>query len=226
MTQISLPTLSPVARILWILLVVLVGGYLLGRWLNQRRSKAIGEWLQSGVKVLGTQTSWKFPGGVSSSAEVTINNAIAPFREVVISYHLLTREIPFLWGVELLRGKRDTLVMRADLRANPRQEFEVVPLHGVLRRTLDQHPAEHPWRWAEMPSGLGMAARNQAGERIETGVRAFLDRFGGSVQRLSLRERSPNLVLFVRVPGVQGAPAKEFLQAVRRLVDQPEGKKG
>ncbi len=226
MTQISLPTLSPVARILWILLVVLVAGYLLGRWLNRRRSKAIGEWLQSGVRVLGTQTSWKFPGGVTSGAEVTIINAGAPFRQVEISYHLLTREIPFLWGVELLQGKRDTLAVRADLRAKPRQEFEVVPLRGPLRQTLDQHAGEHPWRWAEMSSGLGMATRAQAGDRIEAGVRAFLDRFGGSVQRLSLRERNPNLVLFVRVPGVQGAPAKEFLQAVRRLVDEPEGKKG
>jgi hypothetical protein len=224
--QISLPTLSPVARILWILLVVLVGGFLLGRWLNRRRSKAIGEWLQLGVGVLGAQTSWRFPGGVSSGAEVKISSAAGPFRQVEISYHLLTRELPFLWGWELLRGKRDTLAMRADLRAKPRQEYEVVPLHGVLRRTLDQHAGEHPWRWAEMPSGLGMATRDPVGERTQTGVRAFLDRFGGSVQRLSVRERSPNLVLFVRVPGIQRAPAKEFLQAVRRLVGQPEGKIG
>jgi hypothetical protein len=126
----------------------------------------------------------------------------------------------------LLRGKRDTLAMRADLRAKPRQEFEVVPLHSVLRRTLDQYAGENPLRWTEMPAGLGMATRFQAQERTESTVQAFLARFGGSVQRLSLRERSPNLVLFVRVPGVQGVPAKGFLQAVRRLVDQPEGKKG
>jgi hypothetical protein len=168
----------------------------------------------------------RFPGGVSSGAEVKITNASAPFRQVELSYHLLTRELPILWGIELIRGKRDTLVVRADLREKPQQEYEVVPLRGALRRILDQHAATRPWRWTEMATGLGMATRNQAGSRAEATVRAFLERFGGSVERLSLRERSPNLILFVRLPGVQGVPAREFLQSVRRLVEnQQEGRK-
>jgi hypothetical protein len=218
----SLPTLSPVARILWILLVILVAGFLLGRWLNRRRSKAIGEWLQSGIRVFGAQTDWRFPGGISSGAEVKVGNANAPFRQIDIGYYLLTREFPFLWGVELLRGKRDMLVMRGDLRGMPALEYEVVPMRGALRKVLDQNAGDHKWRWADMPAGLGMATRNAAGTRAEARVRAFLKIYGQSVQRLSLRERSPNLVLFVRVAGIERSPAREFLLAVRRLLDPSE----
>jgi hypothetical protein len=218
----SLPTLSPVARILWIILVILVVGFLLGRWLNRRRSKAIGEWLQSGIRVFGAQTSWRFPRGISSGGEVKVSNANAPFRQIELGYYLLTREFPFLWGVELLRGKRDMLAMRGDLRGMPALEYEVVPMRGALRQALDRHAGEFEWRWVEMPAELGMATRNASGARAEAKVRAFLKVYGQSVQRLSLRERSPNLVLFVRVSGIEGSPAREFLQAVRRLLDQSE----
>jgi hypothetical protein len=221
----SLPTLSPVARILWILLVLLVGGYLLGRWLNRRRSQSIGEWLQAGIKVIGSETNWKFPRGVSSGAEVKISRGIVPFRQIEIAYFLLTREFPFLWGIELLRGKRDMLAIRADLREVPVQEFEVVPLRSPLRHTLDHHAGAQAWQWVEMPAGLGMATRTPAAATPLARVRAFLDVYGSSIQRMSLRERSPNLVLFAHVSGIDRAPAKEFFQAVRRLLDQAEGRK-
>jgi hypothetical protein len=221
----SLPTLSPIARILWILLGVLVAGYLLGRWLNRRRSKAIGEWLQAGIKIIGTQTNWRFPRGVSSGAEVKISNGVVPFRQIEIAFYLLTREFPFLWGIELLRGKRDMLAIRADLREAPVQEFEVVPLRGPLRDTIDHHAGGQAWQWVEMPAGLGMGTRTPAAAKPLVRVRAFLDVYGSSVQRVSLRDRSPNLVLFAHVSGIERAPAKEFFQAVRRLLDQAEGRK-
>jgi hypothetical protein len=219
----SLPALSPVARVLWILLAILVVGFLLGRWLNRRRSKAIGEWLQAGIRVLGAQTSWRFPGGISSGAEVKVINANAPFSQIEIGYYLLTREFPVLWVAELLRGKRDMLAVRGDLRGRPAHEYEVVPLQGALRRTLDQHADERGWRWTAMPAGLGMATRDPATEGAAAKIRAFLEVWGPGVQRLSMRDRKPNLVLFVHFPAVEGRPAREFLQAVRRLVDPTQG---
>jgi hypothetical protein len=221
----TLPTLSPVARILWIVLVILVAGYLLGRWLNRRRSKAVGEWIQSGLKIFGTESNWRFPGGMSSGAEVKITNANAPFREVEIAYYLVTREFPFLWGIEFLRGKRDLLAIRADLRGAVSQEFEVVPLDGPLRRALDAREDSREWQWVGMPAGLGMSLRSPVQLNRRERMRVFLDAYGPSIQRLSLRERGPNLVLFAHLPEIEKAPAREFFQAVRRLLDQAEGTK-
>jgi hypothetical protein len=220
----QVPILSPAARPWWILLAILAGGYLVGTWLNRRRSKSLGLWLQAGLGVMGGQTLWKWIGTMSAGAQVNITAAGKPFKHAEIVYLLLTRELLPLWGVELLRGKRDTLVLRAALRAKPAREFEVVPLRGSLRTTLDRNAGANPWQWQEMPAGLGYATRGDTGGQSAAAVRKFLERYGPFVQRLSLRERSPQLILFARMTGLERMPAKEFLAGIRDVVTAYEAK--
>jgi hypothetical protein len=209
-----LPAAGIGEKIMWGLEILLVIGYLAGTWLNRRRSKALGQWLQEGLKALGGTLTWKWVGTMSSGGQATVSDAGKPFRQAEITYLLLTRELLPLWGIELLRGKRDTLVMRADLRGTPVREIEVVPLHGALRRTLDRHAGDQPWEWREESAGLGLATRGSGHEGIIAAARAFLNRYGQHVQRLSLRQRRPHLILFARLTGLEQAPAADFLRAV------------
>jgi len=220
----QLPILSPAARPWWILLAVLAGGYILGTYLNRRRSKDLGLWLQAGLGVIGGQTLWKWVGTMSSGAQVRIIGATKPFRQGEILYLLLTREFLPLWGIELLRGKRDLLVVRAELTAKPAREFEVVPIRGNLRETLDRNPGAIPWQWQEMPAGLGLATHIDPGGQTAAAVGKFLEVYGPFVQRLSLRKGSPQLILFAQLAGLERTPAKEFLAGVRNLVAALEPK--
>jgi hypothetical protein len=206
------------------LLAVLAGGYILGTWLNRRRSKDLGLWLQAGLNVLGGQTLWKWVGTMSSGAQVRIIGATRPFKQGEILYLLLTREFLPLWGIELLQGKRDLLVQRAELTVKPAREFEVVPIHGSLRTALDRNAGAVPWQWQEMPAGLGLATHIDPGGQIAAAVRKFLDAYGPFLERLSLRKGSPQLVLFARLAGLEKKPAKEFLTGVRDLVAALEPK--
>ena len=216
---------TPIEKLWWVALLLLLGGYLAGTWLNRKRSKALGFWLQSGLGVLGSKIQWKWIGTMSSGAQVTVRDARKPFRQLEITYLLLTRELAPLWGIELLRGKRDLLILRGDLRFKPAAEFEVVPAHGKLRDTLDAYAADQPWQWAEMSDGLALATPASATGAAETPARsevtprieAFLQRYGAYIRRLSLRERSPNLILFARLTGMERSPAKEFLEAVAKV---------
>jgi len=104
---------TPIEKLWWVALLLLLGGYLAGTWLNRKRSKALGFWLQSGLGVLGSKIQWKWIGTMSSGAQVTVRDARKPFRQLEITYLLLTRELAPLWGIELLRGKRDLLILRA-----------------------------------------------------------------------------------------------------------------
>ena len=213
----SLLPASPMEKALWTVLVLLVVGFMAGAWSNRRRSKALGQWLQDGVRVLGGQTTWKWVGGMNSGAQVSVTGASQPFKSAVLSYFLLTREFAPLWALEWLRGKRDTLAIRADLRVPPAREFEVVPLQGKLRKLLDQNAGELPWHWTALPSGLSLATRGEPGGPLLASLRSFLERYGNYVQRLSLRKRQPGLVLFVNLAGLEKSPASEFLRAVRGL---------
>jgi hypothetical protein len=155
---------------------------------------------------------------------VTVVGATRPFKQGEILYLLLTREFMPLWGIELLRGKRDLFVMRVELTAKPIREFEVVPISGNLRKTLDANPGAIPWTWQEMPAGLGLATHIDPRGQIAAAVRKFLDVYGPYMQRLSLRKGSPHLILFARLTGLEQRPAKEFLSAVRAVVTACEAK--
>jgi hypothetical protein len=214
----SLLSIGPAQKALWGLLIVLVLAYMGGGWLNRRRSKALGRWVQSGLKTLGGQPSWKWIGSMASGGQVTVTNAARPFRQLQLTYLLLTREFFPLWGVERLRGKRDMLTVRGDLRGDLGQEIEVVPLHGRLRSTLDSNPGEQPWHWEEAPAGLGLATRNVTDPRLISAVKGFLEQYGADVQRLSLRRRQPNLIMFIHLDGLEHTPADGFMRALQRTI--------
>lgn len=210
---------GPVEKVLWGLIIVLVVGFMAGSWLNRQRSKEIGTWLQAGLALLGGQTTWRWIRGMSSGAQITIESAARPFRRLEVGYFLLTREFPPLWGVERLRGKRDLLTLRGDLREAPGCEVEIVPAAGDLRRQLEaQSGAEALW-WEDGPAGLAVGGRGAGAKAVASKFRPFLERYGPHIQRLSLRSRRPHLMLFMNLSGPQAAPAAELLRGIRKAVE-------
>jgi hypothetical protein len=209
---------GPGERILWGIIIVIVLGYLGGTWLNRQRSREIGRWLQSSLSALGGQPAWNLIGTMSSGVQLTVTHAARPFRQLQITYHMLTREFLPLWWFELIRGKRDLMAVRADLRGALEQEVEVVPFRGRLRRILDRDAREQPWNWRQAPGGLGVATREEADSALTLSVMEFLQRYGRYIERLSLRRRQPNLVMFVKLTGIERAPAADFLRALQKAI--------
>jgi hypothetical protein len=206
---------SGTERILWFVLIVIVLSYLAGAWLNRRRAKAVGMWLQGGLSGLGGKPLWKVTRSLSTGAEVNVTDAARPFQQVNAAYFMLTREIMPLWGVELLRGKRDLLSVRADLRSQPGAEYELVPIKGRLRNLLDGKAGDQPWQWQEMPAGLGLATRGETPRRTVQAISTFATRYGDQIERLSLRPRQPGLLVFIKLAGIEKAPAAEFIRALK-----------
>jgi hypothetical protein len=202
-------------RILWLALIVLVLSYLAGAWLNRRRSKVIGKWLQAGLSVLGGKPAWKLTRSLSTGAEVMVTDASRPFQRVQASFFLLTREIMPLWGIELLRGKRDLLAIRADLRVPPAAEYELVPIQGRLRNLLDSKAGDQPWQWQEMAAGLGLATRGETSRATVQAIGSFAKRHGPLIERLSLRPRQPGLAVFVKLPESGMPSATELLRGLK-----------
>lgn len=213
-----MPAVTGIERIWWFVLIALVVGYLVGVWLNRQRSKTLGAWLQAGLGKLGGRVAWRWVRSMNSGAEVTIGEARPPFRQLKINYFLLTREFPPLWGFELLREKRDLISLHGELRSPPAQEITVVPLQGKLRTELDKAAGDIPWHWTEMPAGLGLATRLAPSKALVGRVEIFLNGYGASVERLSLRRRSPQLVIFLKLQGVEKRPITELWAAIEKLL--------
>lgn len=209
--------LGPVEGTLWAVLILLVVSYLGGTWLNRQRSKAIGNWLQAGIGLLGGRVAWRWLKSMSAGAEVTVAEARPPFKGVQFTYFLLTRELVPLWVIELLRKKRDLLLVKADLRTPPAREYEVVPLNGKLRTMLDSAEGE-ALAWQPLGAGLGLGTRTSAEARVMGPVSAFIDKYGVDIERLSVRRRSPHLVLYLRLDQLTTRPVDELLRSLQQLL--------
>jgi hypothetical protein len=213
-----IPSGGPVTNILWVILILLVLGFLGGAWLNRRRSKTIGIWLRAGLKPVGGQTTWKWIRGMNSAAQVTVEGAAKPFRRMEISYFMMTREFAPMWGYEWLRGKRDLLAARLELRDAPACEIEIVPQGGKLQKTLDSNAGTEPFTWTVGVAGLGIGSRGEGAQQAAERLKPFVERYGPYIQRLSLRPRQPNIVLFMNLNGLEKTSAEEFVRALRRMV--------
>ena len=226
---------SGTERGMWMLLFLLAGGYLLGQWLNRQQTKRAGTWVQAGLKTLGGRVTWHWSKTLSAGAEANVEEARAPYRNLAISYYLVTREFAPLWLWERFRGKRDLLSVRANLRLAPAREFEIVPLGGPLQAKLDQATgtsagaqdgaqpdgtqpdALQPFQWHELSSGLGLGMRGAICVETEQKAKDFLNTYGAHVERVSLRKRKPNLIAFFRLGPVQARPSAELWQALAEL---------
>ncbi len=208
---------GPIEGILWVVLILLVASYLGGTWLNRQRSKAIGKWLQAGIGLLGGRVAWRWLKSMSAGAEVTVVETRPPFKSVQLTYFLLTRELAPLWVIELLRKKRDLLLVKADLRSLPAREYEVVPLNGKLRATLDS-AEDRALAWQPLAAGLGLGTQSSADARVPGPIGTFVEKYGSDIERLSVRRRSPHLVLYLRLEQVENRPVDELLRALQKLL--------
>lgn len=205
-------------RSLWIIIIVLAVGYLAGQLLNRQRSKRIGSWLQAGLGALGGRVAWKWLRSMNAGAEVTVQETRPPYRSLVIGYYLLTREFAPLWLIERLRGKRDLLSLRADMRTQPTREFDILPIKGQLRKELEAAAGQQPHQWQELSNGLGLATLGQPSQALLQKAQRFLGTYGPYVERVSLRRRAPHVIAFFRLSGMENMKCDALWRALGELV--------
>ena len=110
--------MSPELAIFVVVVIAIVGWFALGTHLNVRKGHRFLEWLQSGLPLVGEKTTLRWLG--SSVVHLQIENAREPFRRVEVLVVLEPRDVPPLWLLSRLRGRRDLLIVRTELRSVPK----------------------------------------------------------------------------------------------------------
>jgi hypothetical protein len=205
--------------VIGIIAVAVVGWFAVGTIWNIGRGRAVMRWMQDGLPVFGARTTVRWLG--STAAELIIRDGLAPFDAATVVIFLEPRDMPWLWALTRGRGRRDTLIVRGELRRAPDIEFEALnPATWSGREARRALPPEWPVREVAARGGVVVHPANRtAGERAEV-LLARAERAGLVVQRLSLRCRGPHFELHVRLPD-RRQPARDFFEAVRALA-QPQ----
>jgi hypothetical protein len=176
-------------QILVIGLAIVMVWWLIGGFINQRRGQAWLDWLQTGLKELGSLDSIKWLRSFHSVGVITVRDLRAPFRSLDILFTLESRDNLIMWVLRHLRGRRDEMIIQADLQANPVQELEI----GYRGRTsYDIYLArqkDDPFTRLDERDGFRIARRGGEDEYSIARLREFLAGQGKVIQRMSLQRK-------------------------------------
>ena len=198
------------------LVVLVLGSFALGSASNVKRGNRALKWLQGGLKSLGDKATVRWIG--TTAVDLGLENAKAPFESAKVIVFLEPRDIPFVWAFARLRGRRDTLIVRARLAKPPVQDVELLDRASWSGRDALSRMKDERWSVREpaAPGGLAVFTRfDEALARAEA-LEAEARSAGLTVRRLSMRHAEPHLELHVDLPAAS-VDAAGFFRTVRSL---------
>ena len=133
-----------------IVVIAVVGWFALATQRNVRKGNDALRWLQDGLKLLGEKTNLRWLG--SSVVELTIPSAKEPFRQAEVVVVLEPRDVPFLWWYDRVRGRRDLLIVRGQLRRTPGFEFEALDPRCWTTHTIEKQVRSRNWTRSRCPN--------------------------------------------------------------------------
>lgn len=199
-----------------VLAVALVGWFAAGSVWNVRKGRAALRWLQDGLPLVGARTTVRWLG--TTAIELVVRDALPPFGQVTVIVFLEPRDVPWMWALARGRGRRDTLILRARLRAEPAADLEAIDRASWSGRDVLPRLVRETWSVREPAGERGLATFYKAPAALAR-ADALLElagREGLAVRRLSVRRGDPHLQLHVALPGA-AASSRRFFEGVRAL---------
>ena len=194
------------------LILVVMLWFAFGTQRNIRKGNELLRWLQGGLPILGRRTTLRWLG--SSAVELGIVEPEAPFREVTVIIVLEPRDVSLLWAYARSRGRRDFVIIRANLLRSPRFSMDVQDPRGWTSRS---DPVESEGRVRDWPGGCVAHVGPGADEAAVASAWQRLTDASGGVWRLTIQPVVPHLEVHLRPPAPGAVSAERVLGPIREL---------
>jgi len=209
--------MSPELAIFVVVVIFIVGWFALGTHVNVRKGHRFLEWLQGGLPLIGEKTTLRWLG--SSVVHLQIEKAREPFRRVEVLIVLEPRDVPPLWLLSSLRGRRDLLIVRTELRAVPKLEMEILDRHAWSTHSVAREVRQRQWQ--RLPCDnlpFQVYALPPVADPAE-----FIAEAGGpglALVRVGVRRTNNSLEVQWRLPPRPGPEARAVFEVVQRLAER------
>jgi len=197
--------------------IALVVWYFVGAQINRRRARSLVRWIREGVQVFGGQATMRPMG--TSGFQVNVEKAKGPFKRVGMMVLLESREMLLLWIFNRLRGQRDLLVLKSDLRTRPKTELEVI-CKGTRMARRALKGIDETWAREEMEKGrLIVAHRGKERPGLGENLLPLLREYIPYLLTLSLRKSSPHLLANLSLSGLERVPAEALFGLLKEVAE-------
>ncbi len=197
-------------------LAMIMGWFAVGLLANLRRGNAVLRWIQGGLPLLGERTTFRWLG--SSVAQMEISRPKQPFRTVQLMIVLAPRDVPWLWLLAALRGRRDILIFRAKLAGAPHADLELADSASWTGRTALNEAAQKGWT-SEQYKGYRLCAPEsalQGARRTLPTLEAALAPASQTLVRLGMRCEGQQVEVHLPLPSA-AQDARAYFSALQAL---------
>jgi hypothetical protein len=200
-----------------VVVIAIVGWFALGTHVNVRKGHRFLEWLQGGLPIVGEKTTLRWLG--SSVVHLQIENAREPFRRVEVLIVLEPRDVPPLWLLSRLRGRRDLLIIRTELRSVPKLQVEILDLRAWSTQAVNKEVRQQRW---ELVSAHQLPFQVYVLPPVPNvaELAAEAARPGLSLVRVGVRRTNNSLEVQWRLPSQPASAALAVFETVQRLARQ------
>jgi hypothetical protein len=203
------------------LILVVMLWFALGTQRNIRKGNDFLRWLQGGLPTLGRRTTLRWLG--SSALELGIVEPEPPFREATVIMVLEPRDVAVHWAFARSRGRRDFVIIRANLVRAPRFSMDVRDPRGWTGRPDSPGGADEPRPALDWPGGGVALVGAGADEATVRSAWTALASSTGGVWRLTVQPIVPHVEVHFRPPVPEGSSAERVLTPVRELATSLAG---
>lgn len=190
--------------------------FAIGTQRNIRRGNEVLRWLQDGLWLLGARTTMRWLG--SSAVELGIGRGTPPFRDATVVVVLEPRDVPFLWAFARSRGRRDFIIVRANLIRAPRFSADVRDPSGWTGRGGVASANGPPDESLEVdwPSGRAVLATNADAPAVRASWDNLVAASAG-VWRLSVQPVVPHLEVHLRPAPLDAIGSVRVIGPIKEL---------
>ena len=198
------------------LLILVMGWFAFGTIYNIRKGESAMRWMQGGLPLIGERTTVRWLG--TTAVEMNMVKARPPFESAGLVIFLEPRDVPWFWGLARAQGRRDTLIIRAQLRTSPHADLEAIDRKSWSGRDALRRIESERWTVSEPTADEALAIYFKTEGALERAnlLLKLARESGFVVRRLSLRHSEPHLQMHLALPATE-ASAHNFFQAVREL---------
>jgi hypothetical protein len=196
---------------------VLFVWYLAGNELMRRRAHRLALWTGRVLEPLGGKQSIQWLGAQAFRLEVA--EPRPPFSTLTITGLIESWDVPVVWAWNRLHGRRDMVLIQAQLRAQPLWGFEVYRPGTLLAGDARHFARQEGWEETSAEE-LAIAAVGDPPRRLATELLEVVSSERWRLLRLAVRRQGQHLTLALNVPDPARFDAADASSLARRLAER------
>lgn len=197
-----------------LLAAFLIVWYIGGNEVMRRRARHLALWAKRGLDPFGGKQAVLWT--TMQSFRLEVEGTRDPFRSLHLTGLVESWDTPPIWLWNRMRGRRDMILLTAQLPSQPVSGFELYRPGSLLgadsrRMAIDE-------RWAEEPlEEFRLAASTPKAREQAVALLGLMGSERGHLVRLGVRRREPHLTLALNVPDRTNLDPTGFASVLREL---------